>query len=271
LEAGILEADQVRTPVRGTPQGGVLSPLLANIALHPLDRYWEAQHPETKLIRYADDFVVLTRGRPAAAYRLNLENMTGRLKLRLSPEKTRIVEAEAGFDFLGVHFVRKPTRRTGTGAFCYAFPTAKAMNHVRQKIREAIGRDVRQPLTQVIEALTPLLRGWSGYFNWLNSGQHFRKVDQYVVWKLRRWLRRKQQRTRRAFRRPSRVRRMATWRADLVKEPGGAGSAFTLPARREDGTRSGRILVDGGPQDRFRRRSAASRACSLRSSPPGDP
>jgi len=203
LEAGILEADQVRTPVRGTPQGGVLSPLLANIALHPLDRYWEAQHPETKLIRYADDFVVLTRGRPAVAYRPSLAAITRRLKLQLSPEKTRIVEAEGGFDFLGVHFVRKPTRRTGTGAFCYAFPTAKAMNHVRQKIREAIGRDVRPPLTEVIEALTPLLRGWSVYYHWLTSGQHFRKVDQYVVWKLQRWLRRKQQRTRRAFRRPS--------------------------------------------------------------------
>lgn len=203
LEAGILEADQVRTPVRGTPQGGVLSPLLANIALHPLDRYWEQQHPETKLIRYADDFVVLTRGRPAGTYRPSLENITGRLKLRLSPEKTRVVEAEAGFDFLGAHFVRKLTRRAGTRAFCYAFPTAKAMNHVRQEIREGIGRDYRQPLPQVIAALTPLLRGWSGYYNWLNSGQHFRKVDQYVVWKLQRWLRRKQQRTRRAFRRPS--------------------------------------------------------------------
>ena len=122
LEAGILEADQVRTPVRGTPQGGVLSPLLANIALHPLDRYWEVQHPETKLIRYADDFVVLTRGRPAVAYRPSLAAITRRLKLQLSPEKTRIVEAEGGFDFLGVHFVRKPTRRTGTGAAATRFP-----------------------------------------------------------------------------------------------------------------------------------------------------
>jgi RNA-directed DNA polymerase len=77
------------------------------------------------------------------------------------------------------------------------------MNHVRQKIRAAIRRDVRPPLPQVIETLTPLLRGWSGYYNLLNSGLHFRKVDQYVVWKLQRWLRRKQQRTRRAFRRPS--------------------------------------------------------------------
>src|SRR5207245_7419258 len=116
-------------------------------------------------IRYADDFVVVTRGRPAAAYRPSLAAITRRLKLQLSPEKTRIVEAEGGFDFLGVHFVRKPTRRTGTGAFCYAFPTAKAMNHVRQKIRAAIGRDGRPPLAQVHDALTLHLRGWDVYYH----------------------------------------------------------------------------------------------------------
>lgn len=203
LKAGILEADQVRTPVRGTPQGGVLSPLLANIALHPLDTYWEQQHPETKLVRYADDCVVLTRKRRAEAYKPSLDQILGRLKLRLSPEKTRMVEAEAGFDFLGVHFVRKPTRRTGTTAFCYAFPTAKAMQHVRQKVREGIGRGVQQPLQEVIQTLNPLLRGWTQYYCWLNSAQYFHKIDRYVVWKLQRWLRRKQQRTRRAFRRPS--------------------------------------------------------------------
>ncbi len=203
LEAGILEADQVRTPVRGTPQGGVLSPLLANIALHPLDKYWETQHPETKLVRYADDVVVLTRGRRAETYRPSLEGFLGRLKLRLSPEKTRVVEAEAGFDFLGVHFVRKPTRRRGTSVFCYGFPTAKAMTHLRQKVREEIGRDFQQPLQQVIDRINLVVRGWSEYYRWLNSAYHFRKIDQYVEWKLQRWLRRKQQRTRRAFRRPS--------------------------------------------------------------------
>jgi RNA-directed DNA polymerase len=202
LKAGIMEADQVRTPVRGTPQGGVLSPLLANVALHPLDKYWEQQHPDTKLVRYADDSVVLSRWRPAEAYMPSFERIIARLKLQLSTEKTQIVEAESGFDFLGVRFVRKPTRRRGTGVFCYGFPTAKAMKHVRQRVREEIGGDVRRPLSEVINYLNPILRGWSEYYRWLNSAQHFRKVDRYVVFKLQRWLRRKQQRTRRAFRRP---------------------------------------------------------------------
>ena len=203
LKAGILEQDRIRKPVRGTPQGGVLSPLLANIYLHPLDKYWKERHPETELVRYCDDFVVLTRGRPAEHYLPSLEAFLGRLRLELSPEKTRIAEAEDGFDFLGVHFRLKATRHKGTNQFCYCFPTHKAMNHVRQRVREQIGRDYQKPLSVKIQYLTLVLRGWSNYYNWLNSSEHFKKIDRYVVWKLRRWLRRKQKRTRRAFQSPS--------------------------------------------------------------------
>jgi len=185
-----MEADQVRTPVRGTPQGGVLSPVLANVALHPLDKYWEQQHPDTKLVHYADDVVVSSRWRPAEAYMPSFERMVARLKLQLPAEKIRVVEAEAGFDFLGVHFVRKPTRRLGRKVFCYGFPTAKAMSHVRQRVREELGSDVRRPLREVIKYLNPILRGWSEYYRWFNSAHHFRKIDKYVVFKLQRWLRR---------------------------------------------------------------------------------
>ena len=203
LQAGILHEGQVRKPVTGTPQGGVLSPLLANIYLHPVDKYCKERHPETELVRYADDFVVLTRRRPAEDYLPDLQRVMGRLRLELSPEKTRVVEAEEGFEFLGVHFRLKPTRRRGTKHFCYGFPTPRAMNHVRQRAREEIGRDYRKSLREVIQHLNPVLLGWSNYYDWLNSAQYFHKVDKYVVWKLDRWLRRKQQRTRRAFRRPS--------------------------------------------------------------------
>jgi RNA-directed DNA polymerase len=202
LKAGILEEGRTRRPVRGTPQGGVLSPLLANVYLHPLDKYWTEKHPETELVRYADDVVVLTRGRPADHYLPSFQSMIGRLRLELSQEKTRLVEAEEGFEFLGVHFRLKRTRRKGTKQFCYGFPTAKAMIHVRQRVRETIGRDYISSLPGVIKRLNPVLRGWSNYYNWLNSGKHFQKVDGYVVYKLQRWLRRKQQRTKRAFRRP---------------------------------------------------------------------
>lgn len=202
LKAGILEEGRTRKPVRGTPQGGVLSPLLANIYLHPLDKYWNERHPETELVRYADDIVVLTRGRPAEHYLPSFESMIRRLGLELSPEKTRIVEAEDGFDFVGVHFRLKQTRRKGTKQFCYGFPTHKAMNHIRQRVRETIGHDYAASLPDLNARLTPVLRGWSNYYNWLNSSKHFQRVDNYVLYKLERWLRRKQKRTRRAFRRP---------------------------------------------------------------------
>lgn len=203
LQAGILEDGQTRKPVRGTPQGGVLSPLLANIYLHPLDKYWKTRHPETELVRYCDDFVILTRGKPAEEYLPSLQEMIQRLRLELSPEKTRLVEAEEGFEFLGVHFLLKPTRRRETKRFCYCFPTHRAMNHVRQRVRDQVGRDYHKSLSDVLRYLNPVLRGWSNYYNWLNSAQYFQKIDRYVVWKLSRWLRRKQQRTRRAFRYPS--------------------------------------------------------------------
>ncbi len=151
----------------------------------------------------ATRLVVLTRGRPAESYLPSLRGIIERLRLELSPEKTGVTEAERGFDFLGVHFRLKSTRRRGTKQFCYCFPTPKAMNHVRQKIREEIGRDYLKSLTETVRYLNPVLRGWSNYYNWLNSALHFHKVDRYVVWKLGRWLRRKQQRTRRAFQSPS--------------------------------------------------------------------
>jgi RNA-directed DNA polymerase len=203
LKAGILEQDGLRRPVRGTPQGGVLSPLLANIYLHPLDKYWKEKYPETELVRYCDDFVILTRRKPAEHYMSSLQEMIRRLGLELSPEKTRLVEAEEGFGFVGVHFRLKPTRNKGTKQFCYCFPTHKSMKHVRRRVREEIGRDYEKSLQEIIHYLNPVLRGWSNYYNWLNSAQYFHIVDKYVVWKLTRWLRRKQQRTRRAFRKPS--------------------------------------------------------------------
>ncbi len=83
--------------------------------------------------------------------RLAALRMVARPKLQLSAEKTWIAEAESGFDFLGVHFVRKPTRRRGTKVFCYRFPATKAMSHVRQRVREELSSDGRRPLTEVIK------------------------------------------------------------------------------------------------------------------------
>lgn len=203
LKCSIFDQDKSTLSEKGTPQGGVLSPLLANIYLHPLDKFWSDRYPETKLIRYCDDFVVLIRRRWPDRYFMELEEFLKKLKLQLSPEKTRIVQAETGFDFLGARLVLKPTRKDKRKKFCYGFPSPKSMNKIRSKIRDEIGRDYDKPLKTKIEYLNPILRGWSNYFCWLNSAEHFHKVGRYTIQRLNGWNRRKQKRVRRSYRRLS--------------------------------------------------------------------
>lgn len=204
LRCSIFGQDRTFFSEKGTPQGGVLSPLLANIYLHPLDKYW-AQNQDgwtTKLVRYCDDFVILIRNRPAEPYLRDLKRLLKLLHLELSEEKTRVVQAEDGFDFLGVRLILKPTRRDPNRRFCYGFPSPKAMKAVRKKIRDEIGKDYQKTLDQKIQYLNPILRGWTNYYSWLNSGEHFHKIERYVLQRLNAWLRRKQNRVRRRFRKP---------------------------------------------------------------------
>ncbi|MGB7295623.1 MAG: reverse transcriptase domain-containing protein [Candidatus Aminicenantales bacterium] len=186
---------------KGTPQGGGLSPLLANIYLHPLDKYWAEWHPETKLVRYCDDLVILIRNREAEPYLQDLRRFVAKLKITLSEEKTRLVWAETGFDFLGAHLVLKPTRRDRNRKFCYGFPSPKSMKSIRKKIRAEIGRDYRKSLDEKIRGLNPVIRGWANYFNWLNSGEHFHKIERYVIQSLNRWNRRKKGGIKKSYRR----------------------------------------------------------------------
>lgn len=193
LKCRIFEQDRDFLSDKGTPQGGVLSPLLANIYLHPLDKYWVQQHDswKTKLVRYCDDFVILVRGKSAEPYMHSLRIMLKKLKLELTLEKTKIVEAEKGFDFLGFHLVKKRSKRNRDKFFCYCFPSQKAMKNIRKKIQAEIGRDYTKTLEKVIDKLNPILRGWSNYFKWTNSGEHLHKIELYVIQCLYRWNRRK--------------------------------------------------------------------------------
>jgi len=203
LECAIFEHDKTVLAERGTGQGSVLSPLLANIYLHPLDKYWAERSPETKLIRYCDDFVVLMRRKAPERYLQQLKTFLTRLRLTLSEEKTQVRRAEEGFDFLGARLVLKPTRRDRSRKFCYGFPSPKAMQGIRLQIRTQVGRDHTKSLDEVIRYLNPVLRGWANYYNWLNSAEHFHEVERYVVQRLNRWRRRKQQRVRRSYRKLS--------------------------------------------------------------------
>lgn len=187
LQAGILEQDRVTHSDTGTPQGGVISPLLANIYLNELDREWTERgynsiRYEAHLVRYADDIVILCR-KNAERYYAEFKQIVEGLGLQLNETKTRLVDARAGFDFLGMRFAY---RRTPRGKMnCYKWPSPQAVNRIKEKVRQAIGGRGHWDLDDALRRVTPVLRGWGNYFCYGNSFQQFEKVDRYVHWRLR--------------------------------------------------------------------------------------
>lgn len=198
LDAGVMEDGTVRETLAGTPQGGVISPLLANIYLNKLDRIWAARCGQLgKLIRYADDFVAMCRTESAAREALRRIGLVmDRLGLTLHPAKTRLVDLRRGkesFVFLGCTIrKRRSIQRNPRWHFMQRWPSPKATKKLRARVREITskrqsGKDVKQ----VIAELTPVLRGWGNYFRTGNADREFHRMDTYVVRKLRRWQRRR--------------------------------------------------------------------------------
>ena len=190
LDAGVLDEDNVvRNPNAGTPQGGVISPLLANIYLHELDREWQRECKHLGiLVRYADDFVVLCdRESQATEAMQRLREIFARLKLTLHPEKTKLVQlglGKDGFDFLGCHLRIVKSHFKGR-TYLFRWPSAKAMRNVRTKIRDLTDRRRRAGLKdvdEVIADLNPVLEGWGNYFRTGNASKQFNQID-YYVWR----------------------------------------------------------------------------------------
>ncbi len=207
LEAGVLVNGVVAETITGTPQGGVISPLLANIFLHAFDTAW-ATHGVGELVRYADDFVVLcnTRDQAEQAHRV-AETMLGELGLRLHPDKTRVVdlrEGREGFDFLGCHFRARMSgpmweKYGKVRYFLHRWPSARSMKRARQRIKALTSRSrVGHDLPVVIGELNLFLRGWGNYFKTGNAGEKFVQLDRHVVWRLKRLLIKKRGRNLRA-------------------------------------------------------------------------
>ena len=189
LKAGVMEDMQVRKETTGTPQGGVISPLLANLYLHWLDRFWERRdYGERKhdahIVRYADDFVILCGRRPDF-YLAEAQKVLNRLGLTLNAQKTRVLNVqEESFDFLGHRFVVQPSKRDGAKK-TYYYPTPKAMVSVKKKIREVVRTGQHWDLPRLIrERVNPILRGWGNYFKAGNSRKHFLSIANYTVWTL---------------------------------------------------------------------------------------
>jgi group II intron reverse transcriptase/maturase len=188
LRAGVFEGGVVSDADTGTPQGSPISPLLANIVLHALDVAWTTMAGLGTLVRYADDFVVLTTSLPRAEQaRGRIEGVLATVGLRLHPDKTRIVclkDGQDGFDFLGFHHRKTPSKYQGR-RYLSKWPSTRAMAVVRAKVRERTDRRfASRDLHDVVADLNPVLRGWGVYFRYGNSSRKFTNIDSYVHWRL---------------------------------------------------------------------------------------
>lgn len=188
LKAGNDGKGRLLPTERGTPQGGVVSPLLSNILLTPFDR--EMRHKGYRLTRYADDWVVTCRSPAEARAALNAaRTVLNALGVQLHPQKTRIVHVQRGFEFLGYKIKRgrqlqlSPSKiRSGarSGAL-YAFPKEKSVQWFMDQVRSHTRRKAPLNTEELIEQLNPVLRGWGHYYKRAHVRKLFNRLDRWIV------------------------------------------------------------------------------------------
>jgi RNA-directed DNA polymerase len=200
--------------ITGTPQGGILSPLLANIALSALDDHfaedWERQMSTVmrrrtrrrkglgtwRIVRYADDFVVLVSGTRsnAEALRETVQGVLAPMGLKLSDAKTQVVHIDTGFDFLGFHIQRK-RKRGSSKRYVYTYPSKKALMAIKAKVRTLTRRSSWPTLSVLLHRLNPALRGWATYFQHGVSKRTFSYLGEFAWRRVVSWLRKQYPRT----------------------------------------------------------------------------
>jgi RNA-directed DNA polymerase len=192
LKGGVVEEGRWQPTETGSPQGGVISPLLANIDLHVLDMYWTERYASLgQLFRYADDFVVVCRSKQLAQRALQaIQQVVRKLNLQLHPTKTRLVDmGQEGFDFLGFHFHKMKAKKTNK-LLPYMWPGQKAMKAIRSALHELTSRKkLAEGLEEIVRQLNPVTRGWRNYFQVGNSTKKLQELDRYVEVRLRRLVR----------------------------------------------------------------------------------
>jgi RNA-directed DNA polymerase len=194
---------------KGTPQGGVISPLLANIYLHEMDKAFHEeekgpyQEAQARLVRYADDFVILARSISPRITRWIEEKLETDLGLRMNREKTNIVRMEKKgevLDFLGFTLRYDRDLKGRNKRYLNLLPSKKAVARLRDKIREKTRRGYTEPLLKVIEEVNVILRGWANYFRYGYPRKTFRDVNHFVRCRFERFLLNRSQRRSRPFR-----------------------------------------------------------------------
>ncbi|MFE9328827.1 group II intron reverse transcriptase/maturase [Nocardia sp. NPDC052278] len=210
LKAGVLtELGEERDTPTGTPQGGVLSPLLANIALSVLDehlhREWkpggqmstdnrrhrrrDRGQPTWRLVRYADDFVVMVFGtrEHVEALREDVAAVLAPMGLCLSPSKTRVVHMSDGFDFLGFRIQWKRKRGTRDKWHVYTFIADRPVRSVKDKVRALTRRKSQKPLGDTLIRINQITRGWAAYFQHAVAKHTFDRLAYFIWWRIVRW------------------------------------------------------------------------------------
>jgi RNA-directed DNA polymerase len=211
LKAGVMkEAGGFERRLTGTPQGGIISPLLASVALGVLDREFEQRWEDMsrytgrrqylrrkglatyRLVRFADDFVVMVKGtrEHAEAVMAELPAVLRPIGLTLSASKTSLTHIEDGFCFLGFRIQRR--NRRGKGPCVYTFVSDEALASVKHKVKALTKAATRNlSLFQLLQALNSVLRGWAAYFRFSAAKRTLSYLGHYAWWRVARWLRKK--------------------------------------------------------------------------------
>jgi group II intron reverse transcriptase/maturase len=194
LEAGVMEeGEYIASNGLGTPQGGVISPLLSNIYLHSFDKMFQVSGIPGTLVRYADDFVILLWSNGKQVLK-KVQQMLSRLGLQLHEAKTRVVHARIGFDFLGIHFrLSRTNRKTAKRKwYCSTWPSDRSMERIKQRLRNVIGRRYSLSLEELIVEVNPVIRGWNNYHTAIRpNGKRFRYLNGFIRDRIRIFLKRK--------------------------------------------------------------------------------
>lgn len=197
LKAVVVEFGKYTIPTRGTPQGGVISPLLANIALDGMERLFDLEsrtgrykppsersgnNRGVSIIRYADDFVATGPSRYVLVTHVTpvIENFLGERGMSLNLAKTRIIHREEGFDFLGFS-IRQINKRGNT--ICLVTPSKDSIKRMLIKVKQILKTNKQAKASTIIELLNPVLRGWANYFKYCNAKKAFAHVD-HRVWQM---------------------------------------------------------------------------------------
>ena len=190
LKVGIMAKGNVTAMEEGVHQGSPISPLYSNIYLNMIDQEWhEMGYPEklgATLHRYCDDVILVCRGGSTVVLKTFTE-MAERMGLTINEEKTRITDIEEGFDFIGYHFVKRKSPK-GSKKYIYIFPSKRAQQAIRNRLRYLTSRRAPIRPKEFIEVIHTVVMGWVNYFRHVNASDAFRRLQRFINTRFRRYL-----------------------------------------------------------------------------------